>query len=204
MLQTLLTMLLIVTLAIPAAAASPEPRPYTGSGVLVVRPSPAQATAGATVVLYQDPGVGRIDEFPLSRLSRLAPVMEAPAGEQLLAVMARKGKWFRIAYDDAGREGWLEPARSWEYQPWEQFLRGRMVRLLPGLRKGHYILRNEPAETATPLDLPGRAQELRVIDVKGDWALVMVGPAARGWLCWRDNDGRFLVSVDVSFTPQKH
>ena len=200
MLRTLFALLLIVTLAAPVPCAPPKPRPYTGIAALVLHLPLAQPVANPTIVLYQEPGVGRIGEFPLTRLPRFAL-----ADGTLLAVMGKKGKWLKVAYDEAGREGWLESARSWECQPWEQFLRGRLVRLLPGIRKEYHTLRNEPSDSASQLDpSSGQHDALRVIEVKGDWAMVMAGTAFYGWLRWRDADGRFLISIDTGFTPQKH
>ncbi|MFZ3209370.1 MAG: hypothetical protein WA140_11135 [Geobacteraceae bacterium] len=194
-----MTSLLIVALAAPVLCAPPIPRPYTGVAALVVPMPLSQSVANHTIVLYQEPGVGRIGEFPLARLPRFAL-----ADVTLLVVMGRKGKWLKIAYDEAGREGWLEPTRRWECQPWEQFLRGRLVRLLPGIRKEYHALRNDPSGSAAQLDPSIRQNDLRVIEVKGEWVMVMAGTAFYGWLRWRDADGRFLISIDTGFTPQNH
>lgn len=199
MLKTLFALFLIVTLAPPGLCAPPKPRPYTGIAALIAHLPLAQPETPPVIILYREPGVGRIGEFPLTRLPRFAL-----ADGTLLAVMEKKGKWLKIAYDEAGREGWLEPARSWECQPWEQLLRGRLVRLLPGISKERHTLRSEPSDSASQLDPSSRQHDLRVIEVKGDWALVMAGTAFYGWLRWRDADGRFLISIDAGFTPQKH
>jgi hypothetical protein len=198
-LRTFFVLLLIVILAPPVFCAPPKPRPYTGIATLIVPVPLSQPETPPLIILYREPGVGRIGEFSLARLPRFAL-----ADGTLLAVMGKKGKWLKIAYDEAGREGWLEPARSWECQPWEQFLRGRLVRLLPGIKKEYHALRNEPSDSASQLDPISRQHDLRVIEIKGDWAMVMAGTDFYGWLRWRDADGRFLISIDAGFTPQKH
>lgn len=197
--------LLLVLLALPAAAAPARPRPLTGIGVLSIRPfAPSPPEASATLVLYAEPGMGRVAEPAAGHLPGLAPVLKPLAGEHLATVTRQKGKWLRIIYDDADREGWLTPPRYWEYTPWPLFLKGRSARLLPGLKKGFYQLRGEPADSAPTLAQLSRESGLRVVQVEGDWAMVIVDLTISGWLRWRDGDGRFLISVDERFNPQKH
>ena len=53
--------------------------------------------------------------------------------------MGKKGSWLKIAYDDAGREGWLEHgARAGSTSPGRSSCPAALVRLLPGLKKGFY------------------------------------------------------------------
>jgi len=119
-------------------------------------------------------------------------------------VIRRKGKWLRIIYDDADREGWLTPDRYWEFAPWPAFLKGRQARMLPGLKKGFYALRSEPADAGLKLAQLSKDSSLRIIQVEGNWAMVIVDLTQSGWIRWRDDDGRFVLAVDERFVPQKH
>ena len=184
--RPLFLFLLLLSLVVPAAAAAPpRPRPFSGSGVILAA-APESAGAG-TLLLYQEPGLLRLAELEAGKLPRLAGSDNDP----LLAVTARKGRWTRIAYDDAGREGWLEAPRSWHYLPWEEFLPGRSVRILPGMKKGFYAVVGEPSEKGAPAGTVLRDQEVRVLRVEGEWARL---EAPSGWFRWRDADGRLTVS----------
>jgi hypothetical protein len=119
-------------------------------------------------------------------------------------VTGKKGNWLHIIYDDAGREGWLESSRGWEYATWNAYLKGRAARILPGLKKDLYLLRRDPSPKAPELETLSRQKNLRILDVREDWALVLVDLTAYGWLRWRDGDGRFTISLDDRFDPQKH
>lgn len=140
-------------------------------------------------MLYQEPGVRRIAESPPDSLPRLA----GDAGEPLLAASERRGGWVCIALDDAGRQGWLEKARAWEYADWRDFLPGRTLRLLPGLKKEWYQLRTAPGGEGSQAGLLTRDQEVRVLQVEEEWARI---EAPAGWLRWRDPDGRLTVSLE--------
>ena len=184
--RLLITLLLLVLLPIAAEAAPPRPRPFSGCGVLALKPDPGSDRV--TVTLYDEPGLARIAELEGSALPRLA----GSGAEPLLAVSARKGGWTRLYYDDAGREGWLDQARAWSYLPWREFLPGRPVRVLPGMKKGYYVLRSEPAEGSAEQGVLLRDQTVRVLQVQGDWARLQ---APSGWFRWRDGDGRLTVSL---------
>ena len=93
-------------------------------------------------------------------------------------------------------------ARPWRYLTWEELLKGRAVRLLPGLRKGDCDLHGAPIESSSQRDTLSRQRSLRIVQVDGDWALVLVDLAVTGWVRWRDGDGRFLVAVDNGNQPQ--
>lgn len=201
--RALLAALCLALLPFPSLAA-PQPRPFTGSGMLLIRPFPPELPAGLVpIVLYREPGVGRIAELTANQLPSLDTVRGPVGGARPVAVMGKKGNWLRIAYDDAGREGWVEAARRWEYLPWDAFLPGRSARFLPGLKKGEYVLRASPIETAPQLPPLTGGESLRLIEVQDDWALAAVDTGLRGWLRWRDRDGRFRITVGEKPTPQK-
>lgn len=184
-----LLILAVVTLCADAAfCAPPTPRPFSGCGVLTLKRE--SGWEPESLALFQEPGVLRIAEKPPASLPRLS----GDDREPLLAASGRRGGWTRLFIDDAGREGWLEQARGWQYQSWRDFLPGRSVRLLPGLKKGWYALRKGPGEGEAEVGTLSRDQVVRVRQVEEDWARTE-GPS--GWFRWRDGDGRLNVSLQT-------
>jgi hypothetical protein len=103
-----------------------------------------------------------------------------------------------VAYDDAGREAWLNPLRQDVFQSWDFFLKDHVSRLLPGLQKKYYQLYQHPGRSAlAPLSTN---QFLKVLRLENDWAMVLSDQNSLGWLRWRDDDGRLLIGV--SSAPQ--
>lgn len=173
-----------LTLVILAAGAvvsfaRPKPHPLSGNRLLVLERT-------ARVAVYAEPGVLRVAEQPAQEL----PFWNTSGGELLIPVAARRGEWLKIAYDDAGREGWVESRRSWKVLDWEEFLPGRKVRLFGGLKKELYHLFDLPDGKVA--GLIGGGQSVRVIAAKGDWA-----QTEAGWLRWRDREGRLVVVLDA-------
>ncbi|HEY5513507.1 MAG TPA: SH3 domain-containing protein [Geomonas sp.] len=184
-LSLLITLTLLVLCAASAHAAPPRPRPYSGCGVLALRQVPGSEKQ--PVAVYAEPGLQRIAELEIPALPRLGGSRQEP----LVAVSAGKGGWLRLCYDDAGREGWTELLRRWDYLPWQEFLPGRTVRMFPGMKKGLYTLRGEPREGSPERGILRRDQAVLVLQVEDDWARLQSPP---GWLRWRDRDGRLTVS----------
>jgi hypothetical protein len=181
-----LTALVLLACFTAAAHAAPlPPRPYSGCGVLMLHP--VSDLRQSPLVLYAEPGLQRVAEIEIPALPRLAGDKQEP----LLAVSATKGDWLQLSYDDAGREGWVEPSRSWEYRTWGEFLARRVVRVFPGMKKGLYALRGEPREGSPDRGVLTRDQQVRVIQIQDDWALLQ---APSAWFRWRDADGRLTVS----------
>ena len=189
---------LILLAALPAVSpcAPPPPRPEAGVGVLLARPSLA-ASAGTSpvLVLYREPGVGRLGEWKAASLP-LLPFVKTPADLYPLAVVAKRGGWLKVAYDDAGRAGWAEMERSWSFLSWEEFLKGRSVRLLPGLRKPFYVMRSGPDDQSAEVRTLTPESFVRVVEVRGDRARVLFDVTLLGWLRWRDEDGRLLIGFE--------
>jgi hypothetical protein len=189
-----ISLLLLFFFAGAAHPAPLPPRPYSGCGVLTLGPE-----SGADRVLipfYREPGLLRITEVEGSALPRLS----GSGSEPLVAVSERRGGWDRLSYDDAGREGWIKMARAWQYQSWQEFLPGRTVRILPGMKKGYYALRSEPGGGGFEKGSLARDLAVRVLQVEGDWARLQA-PAA--WFRWRDGDGRLTVSLPEGAAPEK-
>jgi len=182
---SLLTVLaLFLFFAVSSRAAAP-PRPYSGCGVLEIPQT--TATEPAPIAIYAEPGVQRVAEREIQALPSLRGNQEPP----LIAVGAVKAGWVRLFFDNAGREGWVDKPRPWEYLPWREFLPGRQVRILPGMKKGLYLLKGEPRENGPERGVLSRGQLVRVVQVEEDWARLQV---PSGWFRWRDRDGRLTVS----------
>ncbi|MBU5614308.1 SH3 domain-containing protein [Geomonas azotofigens] len=182
----LICALFLAGAATAALAALPVPRPYSGCGVLILKQGAGWQPE--SLALYQEPGVQRVADTTPQALPRLA----GDDAEPLLAANERRGAWVRVALDEAGRQGWLAQARGWEYREWRDFLPGRTVRLLPGLKKEWYQLRLSPGGEASTLAPLSRDREVRVVEVEKEWARI---EAPAGWLRWRDPDGRLTVSL---------
>jgi len=185
-----------VTLLVSLAGAAPPPlRPDTGMGLLLVRTGPSLEVP-PELILYGEPGVGRIAEKSAATLPHLALPLKAPPGEFPLVVTARKGGWLKVIHDDAGRSAWVEPRRAWPFVPWDEILRGREARLLRGLKKPYYVPRGGPDDTAPGLEPLTSERTFRIIDMDGDRIRVLMDQAIMGWLRWRDEDGRFLITLE--------
>lgn len=206
-----MVMLLLAALAVGMAAAAvaappaqpvPKVRPYAGIGVLTLAPDTGGEAAGEKLAVYRDPGLVRIAGQELARLPRYEPVFSSGPAPAPLIVSARRGEWLRVAFDEAGREGWVRSSRRDSYLPWEGFLKLWPCRMLPGLRKGFYQLHRIPANGALEQPLTPR-QLFKVLRVEGDWVMAVLSEQSRmGWLRWRDEDGRLLVSFERA-EPEK-
>jgi hypothetical protein len=188
--------ILLLLLPLSASGALPKLRPYTGIALLLLRPAPSgDPGKPPTLVCYREPGIGRIAEPGYGNIPLLRQVVEAPPGEFPVAVLGKRGTWLKIAYDGADREGWIEMGRRWDLIPWEEYLPGRAARFLPGLKKIFYLLRNTPSMTDRTGETLAPESVVRIDRVAGDWVGVTVAPGKTGWLRWRDDEGRFLITV---------
>lgn len=175
--------------------APPPPRPDTEIGILLVSAFPGRA-APPELVLYREPGVGRIVEKSAASFPHLAQVLKAQPGEYPLVVTAQKGSWLQVIHDDAGRTAWLEPRRAWPFVPWDGVLKGKGARLLRGLKKPYYVVADEGGKTVTDLEPLTPERGFRIIEVEGDRIRILVDLTAIGWLRWRDEDGRLLITME--------
>ena len=195
MLCRFLLLLLLTLLPLQLHAASPlKARSLSGSGLLLLRSE--NGMQPARLVLYREPGMGRIAELDAAQLPQVYPSIQPPAGYRAVIVTARKLGWYRIVYDDGEREGWLQGRTAYKYQRWGELLQGKGVTFPAGLRKEFYLLRSEPDPAARQLDVIDRESGLTVFEVDGDWINVRRGDALRGWLRWRDENGRLLIALD--------
>jgi len=190
-----LLLLLLALLPLPLHAASPvKARSLSGSGLLLLWGG--NGTQSSRLLLYREPGMGRIAELDAVRLPQIYPAIQTPDGTQTVIVTAKKLDWYRIVYDDGERQGWLQGQAAYRYQRWGELLPGRVVVFPAGLRKEFYLLRSEPDPVAGQLAAIDGERGLTVVKVAGDWISVRRGDALSGWLRWRDDNGRLLISVN--------
>jgi len=192
---TLFVILLVCTVCAVAAASSPiqKMRPYAGIGILLL---PANGIDPADpLLLYEEPALARLGELNKAKI----PVydwMFGPSPDHTLIVMARKGAWMRVVYDDAGREAWLKPPRQVPFQSWELFFKRQVSRLLPGLQKKYYQSFQQP--DGVPVDILSPRQPFKVLRLENDWAMIlMIDQNSLDWLRWRDEDGRLLIGIEA-------
>ena len=189
-----------------AEAASPvKARPLTGVGVLVMQGTPSGFAGEASELqLYREPKVGRLARIPVDRLPKLSPYITLTEGVVYAIVSSIRPGWFCLLYDDAERGGWVEKKRGWEFIRWGQFLYGRSITLLPGIRQEYTKLRQEPSLASPLVESTVKNEPLKVVKVEGDWVLVSFGKSKSGWLRWRDDNSRLLVSINMQIQPLKH
>jgi hypothetical protein len=198
--KSLTFFLILILLAASAALSAPsvpsKMRPYTGIGVLIL---PADGDDPVEPLpLYDEPGLSRLGSLNQGTIPRYEWIFGATTAASPLVVTGRKGSWLRVAYDDAGREAWLNPVRPDAFQPWDFFLKDQVSRMLPGLQKKYYQLFQFPDKAVlAPLT---SMQFLKVLRLENDWAMVLSEQNLLGWLRWRDEDGRLLIGI--SSTPQ--
>ena len=192
----LIILLLVIHTAVAAPFVPPKMRPYTGIGMLML--PVASDDLNDTLTLYEEPGLSRLGSLNPGKIPRYDWIFGASPVAIPLIVTGRKGPWLRVAYDDAGREAWLNPARPGAFQSWDFFLKDHVSRLLPGLQKKYYQLYQYPDKALlAPLTT---GQFLKVLRLENDWAMVLSDQNSLGWLRWRDEDGRLLIGV--SSVPQ--
>jgi hypothetical protein len=179
-----------------AWSAPPKPRPLAGIGILALHPVSLESGGAPSLTVYREPGVNRISDLEFSELPSMAPAIKASPGVSHLAVTRKKGDWVKIIFDDSGREGWLEMERGWEFREWSKYLRGGEVKLLNGLRKELYQLKATASAQSQSIGAISKEKKLLVVELDGFWMLVLVDFENSGWLRWKDDDGRLLISVE--------
>ncbi len=176
------------------AATPPRMRPYTGAGLLIFTQSGKTLTQDLQLQLYEEPGLSRVGMLNDSRLSGNEWIFGLQEGTLPLIVFARKGDWLRVAYDEAGREAWVNPENKGCFQSWEQLLKRQTGYILPGLPLQYYKLRQYPGGKLLATLSP--KQVFKVLTLENDWSMVLTDQSLIGWLRWRDEDGRLLVGIN--------
>lgn len=193
----------VVARSAPPVAAAAKMRPYSGIGVFVLPVSPPSGEgAHDELQLYDEPGLVRRGALDLAAVPRQEWIFGADAAALPLVVVGRKAGWLKIVFDDAGREAWINPGRRGTYQPWDAYVKGRAGRLLPGLQKRYYQLFRQPGAGRPVAALTPR-QPFKLVQLEGDWAVVMPDPDSLSWMRWRDEDGRLLIGLEQAGKPAR-
>jgi len=191
MLKSAALLLLLLMVVTPAAAASPvKARTLGGIGILLISREQPQLT------LFREPSLGRIATTDASALP-LSLSIQPPAGFLAAVVTAKKGRWFRLLYDDGEREGWLEGRSSDQFFRWRELFRNRPVTLLGGLKKEYYQLRKLPELSAAALEPVGKGVKVTALSLEGEWLEVVTAAKTRGWLRWRDENNRLVIAITL-------
>ena len=177
-----------------AFAASPPPmRPYAGIGLVVFSTVDSLQKQNLSLQLYEEPGLSRINQLSSSTLPGNELVFGLQEGAPLI-VSARKGEWFRVFFDDAGREAWINPQDKGSFHSWEQYLKLHTGRMLPALQPKHYQLLQQPDGKQISLLTP--KQVFKVLKLDNSWGMVLTDKGQLGWVRWRDSDGRLTVGIE--------
>jgi hypothetical protein len=181
---------MLLAVAPAAKAAPPKARTQSGIGILLLSKDQPQ------LILYKEPSLGRIATKDASALP-LSPSIRPPAGYLAAVVTAKKRDWYRIIYDDTEREGWIKGVSSYRYHRWGELLVGRPIWLLGGLKKEYYQLRHYPDFAAAPLETVGKGAEITVLHNEDDWFEAVTETKTHGWLRWRDDNSRLVISIQL-------
>lgn len=187
-------LMLLALVPLQGHAASPV-KARTLSGVGVVRIT--ESGAMNRVSLYREPGIGLLQTISLTALPSLR-LSGINLDRLYFPVIAKKRGWLKVVIDDSERTGWLEMQRGWQFSSWERFLENRQVTMLRGLRKDYYLLRKAAAITADSLGSMEKSNSLVCREIDGEWAMLESAGGVSGWLRWRDENGRLLLTADVS------
>ncbi|GAM09157.1 hypothetical protein OR1_01431 [Geobacter sp. OR-1] len=180
-----------------AWAAPPKPRPLAGIGVLTLTTKGTlQDGSSPLLSLYREPGVGRMTDLDPADFPSMTPAIKGSPGMINIAFTRKRGDWVKVIFDDSGREGWLALGHGMRFKSWKRYLQGGEVRLLNGLKKDFYQLRPQPSAAAKPVAAVSKEKRLRVVELDDSWILVLVDLENSGWLRWKDDDGRLLISVE--------
>lgn len=178
---------------VPAASE----RPRAGIGILFLRPAFSdQAVELKELALYESPGIEQIAQVNAALLPSVALSVAAPSGVYPVAATGKRGDWIRLAYDDAGREGWIQARRYWEFYRWPDFLPGRVVTLLPHLSASFTKVHQEPLDSSPALGSIAPGQKFHIIEIRERWALIRSDDGICGWLRWCDGNGKLVIVVE--------
>jgi hypothetical protein len=187
----------VVMLLLCSSAPAASDRPRAGFGILFIRPAfPEQAEEIKKLVLYESPGIDRILVVDVTRLPSLSPSVTPPSGWYAVAVKGKNGDWFRIAYDDAGREGWIQGPSYWGFSNWPDFLTGRSVVLLPDLPAAFSEVHQGSFDSSPSLGRISSGLKMHVLEIRDEWARIRCEDALKGWLRWYDGNGKLLIAVE--------
>jgi hypothetical protein len=193
LLVAIASVVLLFYSSVPAASE----RPRAGIGILFLRPAfTEQADDLKELALYESPGIKQIALVNAARLPSMSLSVVVPSGMYPVAATGKSRDWFRLAYDDSGREGWIQGRRYWEFYRWPDFLPGRVVTLLPDLRATFTKVQQQPLDSSPVLGSISPGQKLHVIEIRDRWALIRSDDGTCGWLRWCDGNGKLVILVE--------
>ena len=196
MLKLFTLLLTFLVSALPVAAAAPvKARIPSGIGILLINKVPAGINT--PIIIYKEPSLGRLAEREPGRLPSLSQSISSPDLSVPAIVTLKKSGWYRIIYDDGEREGWIENQPSYKFIKWADLLRGRSVSLIGGLRKEFYILHRKATVSSEQIEPVEKGKLFTSLRVNGDWMLLMTDTGAQGWLRWKDDNGRLVISTTL-------
>lgn len=186
------TIILISLLSISTAvAASPvKARSLSGMGILLISKEHPQLS------LFKEPSIGRISEINLSTLPESQSISTSEQFKSAIVTL-KKGNWYRILYDDGEREGWIEGRSSYHFYRWEKLLANKEIILTGGLRKEFYLLHRTADSISGTIETLAKGSTLTSLNVEGDWIRVMTASQSQGWLRWRDENSRLVISIKL-------
>ncbi len=189
---TLLLTFLVFTSPV-SAATSVKARIPSGIGILKIKKVPVGANS--PIVIYKEPSLGRLAEIEAGSLPPLAQSIASSALSVPVIVSLKKSGWYRIIYDNGEREGWIEGRSGYQFIKWEDLLINRPVALISGLRKEFYTLHRDATASSEQIESVEKGELFTPLRVNGDWVLLMTDSGAQGWLRWRDDNGRLVIST---------
>lgn len=174
-----------------SAAQPVKARVPGGIGLLFLQPDHKE------LAIYREPQLTRIAEKTPESLPPLQFITTMT--QQIpIVVTSRKPGFYRIVYDHAEREGWIEAGKSGEqFLRWADLLPGRKVSLITGLRKEFYTLKSSPTPSAATVAPIEKGKTLTVISVESCWMQVMTDSKATGWIRWQDENGRLVIGFGL-------
>lgn len=195
--STLLVVIASAVLLFYSSVPAASERPRAGIGILLLRSAFSdQADELKELALYESPGIGQIIQVAADHLPSVSLSVVVPSGVYPVAATGKRGDWFRLAYDDAGREGWIQGRRYWEFYHWPDFLPGRVATLLPDLRASLTKVHQEPLDSSPALGSISPGQKFHIVEIRERWALIRSDDGTCGWLRWCDGNGKLIILVE--------
>lgn len=196
MLKLFTLLLTFLVSALPVAAAAPvKARIPSGIGILLINKVPAGINS--PIIIYKEPSLGRLAELEPGRLPSLSQSISSPDLSVPVIVTLKKSGWYRIIYDDGEREGWIEKHPGYQFIKWDELLKDRSVSLIGGLRKEFYTLRREATVSSEQIEPVEKGKLFTPLHIDGDWMLVTSNSGAQGWLRWKDDNSRLVISTTL-------
>jgi len=196
MLKLLALLVTIFIFASASTAAAPVKARVPG-GIGIVLLHAEAAVKPSTLTIFKEPSLGRIAEIRSIMVPSLSQSISSQEGIIPVIVTSTKSGWYRIIYDDSEREGWIEGRSSYQFYRWEELFRNRPVSLIGGLRKEFYLLRRTPDSSSASINGLAKGDRVTSLALEGDWIKVITDSQTEGWIRWRDENGRLVITLNL-------